>query len=102
MIFPKVYASRTSSKFGSAALFTKDGSYGPFDATAPGATPELAKARAEYAAHAINSFPALEAIKDFAAVIARGACLDQQSGGKCICYRCECERLVTRYANQTK
>lgn len=100
--FPKVKASATKSKFGGAALFTVDGSYGPFDATAPGMTPEVALLRAEFAAHAINAYPALKAIAEFAGIIARGACLLQTNQSRCICYRCECERLVTRYANLTK
>ncbi len=57
--FPKVYGSATQSKHGSASLFTADASYNPFDATAPGMTPELALERAKYAADAINDHPTL-------------------------------------------
>lgn len=53
--FPGVYASPTQSRFASCALFTTEDSYNPFDATAPGMNPEIALARAKYAATAINS-----------------------------------------------
>jgi hypothetical protein len=75
--FPKVYAARTQSKHGGAGLFTVDGSYGPFDATAPGMSKERAMQRAEYAAKAINSHAALVAVAE-----AAKACIRYDAEGR--------------------
>jgi hypothetical protein len=58
--FPKVWAGPTAGKHGCASFWTVAGSYSPFDATAPGMTPEESLKRAHYAADAINEYPALD------------------------------------------
>ena len=70
--FPKVYASPTQSKYGSASIYTVANSYSPFDATAPGMSTALSLARAEYAVKAINEHDALVAVADAAKLVVAG------------------------------